>query len=170
MNAFDPYIGFIKAAAVIAILLGAFWGGHRSGAAGVQADWSAEREKNAEVARLLEAAHRAKELRWSRQLEDAQNEAKKREIKLRGDVAASRDAADGLRNDIDQLQRQLPELAAETCRQRADTLADLLKQCASDYRVLAEKADRHVNDVQTMNDAWPSQNSTEAPSNRKEIP
>lgn len=42
MKALDPYIGAIKALAVICIALGLLWTGHHFGAQGVQAKWDRE--------------------------------------------------------------------------------------------------------------------------------
>jgi chromosome segregation ATPase len=129
--------------------------GFQSGADGVQSKWDAEKLKQAEQhavdlesARLAERAH-------AKQLEDARNEAAKRETTIRRDANNARTAAGGLRNDLDELKRQLPSLAAEACHQRADTLANLLGRCESQYRGVAERADRHANDVQTLSDGWP---------------
>ncbi|KIF80767.1 DUF2514 family protein [Noviherbaspirillum autotrophicum] len=113
-----------------------------------------ERDQVEAAATASETA-RLKERAWNKQLEDARNEATKREATIRADAAAAHNAADGLRGDIADLRRQLPELAADACRQRADTLADVLSQCTARYSGMAETADRLVNDRQTLIDAWP---------------
>ena len=113
-----------------------------------------DREHAAAVAAAAETA-RLKERAMTKKVEDARNEATKRETTVRRDAATARDSADGLRNELTELRRNLSSLAAEACHQRADTLAELFDQCQSDYRGLAEKADRHVNDVQTLNQGWP---------------
>lgn len=98
---------------------------------------------------------RFKERAWSKQLEEARNAATKREATLRADAAAARGAVDGLRGDLAELRRTLPDLAADACRQRADALADVFGQCAARYSELAEKADRLVSDRQSLMDGWP---------------
>lgn len=55
MNLLSPYVGAIKALAVIAALLAIFGFGHRTGAQGVKADWAQEtaERKTAENAAIL---------------------------------------------------------------------------------------------------------------------
>lgn len=59
MNQFAPYLGALKAVAIIAALLAVFGFGHRTGAQGVQAKWDRERlaaVQQAENNRLLRQA------------------------------------------------------------------------------------------------------------------
>lgn len=113
-----------------------------------------ERDQVAAAEAATEAA-RLKERVWNKQLEDARNEATKREAAIRADAVAARQSADGLRGDLAELRRQLPELAVDACRQRADALADVLSQCTARYSGLAETADRLASDRQTLMEAWP---------------
>lgn len=115
----------------------------------MERDQAVAAEAASEVARLKERA-------WSKQLEEARNAATKRETTLRADATAARGAAAGLRDDLAELRRQLPSLAAEACRQRADALADVFGQCTARYSELAEKADRHANDARGLSEAWPT--------------
>jgi uncharacterized protein YgfB (UPF0149 family) len=110
-------------------------------------------QAQAELSAALAAG--IKEAEWTKNLEDARNAATKREQTLRRAAAGARDVSDGLRADLAELRRQLPDLAAEAVRQRADTLAELFNQCQEDYRSVAEKADRHASDVQTLEQGWP---------------
>lgn len=109
----------------------------------------------AAAAEIASETARLKERAWNKQLEDSRNESTKREATIRAGAAAARNAADGLRNDLAELQRQLPELAADACRQRADTLTVILNECQGNYREMAGKAERHASDVQTLMDGWP---------------
>lgn len=155
MSLLEPYFGPAKAVvlfAVAAALFGAGWkanGWRLEGEVAeirlAQADARAAAE---ETARLIERAN-------TKRLEDARNEATKREAAVRRDADGARSAADGLRDELADLRRQLPDLSADSGRQRAAALADVLQQCADEYRGLAEKADRHASDVQTLTDAWP---------------
>lgn len=110
-------------------------------------------QAQAELSAALAAG--VKEAEWTKNLEDARNAATQREITIRADAAAARGAADGLRDDLAEIRRQLPSLAAEACHIRADALADVFQQCAGRYSELAEKADRHASDARTLSDAWP---------------
>lgn len=140
----------LLAGAAIAFSAGWLVNGWRKDA--TLAEWQ-RTQAEAELASTLAAG--VKEAEWIKNLEDARNEATQRETRLRVAAAGARDVSDGLRADLAELRRQLPDLAAETVRQRADTLAELFDQCQADYRGMAEKADRHASDVQTLTDAWP---------------
>lgn len=95
------------------------------------------------------------EAEWTKTVEDARNDATIREQAIRRDVVGARNAVDSLQRELADIQRSLPTLAAEACRERADTLAELFGQCTARYGEVAEKADRHASDVKTLSDAWP---------------
>ena len=103
-----------------------------------------------------QADTRAAELAFNQKLQDAQNEATKRETKLRADAAAARRTADGLRGTLYEFRASLPNAAPATVIARADTAAELLGACVSEYRGVAESADRHAADAVMLMDAWPS--------------
>lgn len=84
---------------------------------------------------LLEGAEREKDLVRQRERADA--------------------AADGLRDTLADVRRRLPELAAETCRAYADAGLRLLGECQGRYRAMAERAEGHFNDWQTLDQGWP---------------
>lgn len=113
-----------------------------------------ERDQVEAVAAANETA-RLRERAWSKQSEEARNAATKRETNLRRDAAGARQSADGMRHELTDLRRRLPELAVDACRIRADTLADILGQCTGKYQYLAETTDRLGSDRQSLMDAWP---------------
>lgn len=85
---------------------------------------------------------------------DAQNAARAREVRLRADADGARTAVVGLRASTD------AALAAagashEACLVSAAATGELFNASAEKYRALAEVADRHVSDLQTLTDAWP---------------
>ena len=102
-----------------------------------------------------QADTRAAELAFNQKLQDAQNEATKRETKLRADAAAARRTADGLRGTLYEFRASLPNAAPATVIARADTATELLGACVSEYRGVAESADRHAADAVMLLDAWP---------------
>ena len=102
-----------------------------------------------------QADARAKELAFNQKLQDAQNEATKRETKLRADADAARRSVDGLRGTLYEFRASLPNAATATVLARADTAAELLGACADEYRSVAEAADRINSDRQTLIYAWP---------------
>lgn len=99
---------------------------------------------------------RAQELAFNQRLQDAQNAATKRETKLRADAAAARRTADGLRGTLYEFRASLPNAAPATVIARADSVAELLGACVSEYRGVAESADRHAADALMLREAWTS--------------
>lgn len=85
----------------------------------------------------------------------AQNEARKRENALRDAADSARRESDGLRDDADNLRLQLEASTKDAAIERASAIAGVLSQCSARYQVLAERSDRHVNDLRTLIDAWP---------------
>lgn len=139
----------IVVTAVIAALLAAsHWKAYVLGKDAIRVEWQAAQIE-------FDKAARAREQALAKQLEDARNAATKRETKLRADADSARKSAGGLRGDLAELRRRLPDLAADACRQRADTVAELFGQCAEAYRGMAEKADRHASDARTLSEGWP---------------
>ena len=142
---------FVKIAVLVGVF-GAGWGvnGWRMG------QTIANMERAAAQAQVVAQAEKAEvEKRYAEKLKGAYDDAKKREATIRADAAAVRRTADRLRDDLADIRRNLPEATIAACRVRADTVADLLGRCAGRYTDLAERADRHVNDVKTLTEAWP---------------
>ena len=115
---------------------------------GIKAQQAAESAK-------AQADARAQELAFNQRLQDAQNEATKRETKLRADAATARRTADGLRGTLYEFRASLPNASTSALIARADTAAELLGACADEYRSVAEAADRHAADALMLRDAWP---------------
>lgn len=84
----------------------------------------------------------------------AQNTARKREVALRRDADASRDALDGLRKQSD-LAVQDARTSHAACTVTATAQAVVLNQCAGEYQALARIADAHTSDITTLMEAWP---------------
>lgn len=85
----------------------------------------------------------------------AQNDAKAREIPLRLAAAAARSESDGLLRDLEAMRADLATATREAAIERAAAIGDVLGQCSKEYQGLAERSDRHVNDLKTLMDAWP---------------
>ena len=97
----------------------------------------------------------AKTLALQAQVTKAQNDAIKRAHDLQVVVSQSRAQSDSLRNDLDRLKGNLPQLADDAIRKYAATLADVLGECVTQYQSVAASADGHAIDAQTLSDAWP---------------
>ena len=139
---------------VIAVLAGAAvgWVGN-----GWRLNLKIEKMISDNQAEVIKAHQAAREIEsgWSKKLQEAQNAHAKKEQEIRAAAVTSRNAADRLRNEIAAIRNDLPNLAAEASRVRADTFAGILGECVGEYRALAESADRHVADKQALIDAWP---------------
>jgi hypothetical protein len=114
----------------------------------IKRDHAIASEAASETARLKERA-------WTIQAEGARNDAIQREAKIRRAAAGARSAADSVRNELADLRRRIPKLTEQAVRERADTLAELFGACTAEYRDMAEAADRHASDAQTLSEAWP---------------
>lgn len=117
--------------------------------AGIKAEHAAQSAK-------AQADARAQELAFNQRLQEAHDAAAKRETKLRADAATARRTADGLRGTLDEFRASLPNAAPATVIARADSAAELLGACVSEYRGVAESADRHAADAVMLLDAWPA--------------
>lgn len=98
-----------------------------------------------------------------RKVTEAQNAAKIREVALRAAVDSARSESDGLRDDIAGLRDQLSAASREAAVERAAALGAVLGQCAARHQVLASRCDRHVSDLRTMIEAWPSSTPPSSP-------
>lgn len=85
----------------------------------------------------------------------AQNEARKREDALRAAADSARRESAGLQLDAENLRLQLEAGTREAAIDRAAAIGAVLAQCGARHQVLAERCDRHVNDLRTVIDSWP---------------
>lgn len=111
--------------------------------------------QHAEATAKAQSDARATEKALSDKLQEAQNNATKRENKLRNDAAAARRTADGLRDTIYSIRADLPSYSQSAAAKAADTAAELLGVCADAFTGLAEETDRIASDRQTLIEAWP---------------
>lgn len=102
---------------------------------------------------------RAAEAAWAKKLQESQDEARQREARLRADIARLRDESQRLRDSVAtaSARLRLPDTAAPTVIEYADTAGELLLQCTEAYRDLAAKADGHAADALMLHQAWPRQ-------------
>ena len=109
-------------------------------------------EHQAETDRI---AHRA-ELADSDRVIKAQNASAARAIIDRAAAVASRAAFVSLSDAADAALRTAQE-SHEACLDRATAFRAVFDSCTRQYGDLAEKADRHVNDIKTLDAAFPPQ-------------
>jgi hypothetical protein len=107
-----------------------------------------------EAAQKAEAENRAIEAQRQKQAQEAIDASKKREAALRGDAAAARGALDRLRNAVRTASGVVPSGPGNAVSGPASS-AELLLECGAEAQRLAEAADQHASDVQTLTEAWP---------------
>lgn len=95
------------------------------------------------------------EKRLNDKVQEAKDEAKKRELALVDAANAARRDVDGLRKSAAKLRDQLDKVSKDAAIDRAVAVADVLGKCAERHQVLAKRCDGHVSDLRTIIDAWP---------------
>ena len=118
--------------------------------------WRAAEKENEIVQQTLLATQVAAKtaIRRADNIIAAQNNAALRDRVLRADAAGSRNALIGLSLAADEALRRA-EATHDACLVTANAQNIVLNQCGARYRDLAETADRHASDTQTLIDAWP---------------
>ncbi|ENU57094.1 hypothetical protein L291_3922 [Acinetobacter guillouiae MSP4-18] len=98
-----------------------------------------------------------KEKQWSeQQLKAEQNyNAKIKQIKSDADIAQS--SADSLSKQLKIAGSRLSSASKETIVEYTIANSDILENCITEYRTVAEKADGHAADAERLRDAWPSE-------------
>lgn len=85
----------------------------------------------------------------------ALNQARDRERALRADLAAVRDASEGLRAQAADAARRLAKAPAPAVLEYANTLGVVFADCQTRYGEVAAQADGHASDARTLIEAWP---------------
>jgi len=119
-------------------------------------DWRFGAKEHERVTQQLEIeriSHIANVHREERVI-SAQNNAQVRATLARSDADGARSALVSLSSAVDTALSNA-KLSNEACLVTATTSTKLLQSCGERYRGLAEVADRHVNDLQTLGEAWP---------------
>ncbi|WEE38565.1 hypothetical protein [Acinetobacter sp. TAC-1] len=98
-----------------------------------------------------------KEKLWSeQQLKAEQNyNAKIKQIESDADIAQS--SADSLSKQLKIAGSRLSSSTKETIVEYTIANSDILENCITEYRTVAEKADEHAADAERLRDAWPSE-------------
>jgi hypothetical protein len=108
------------------------------------------------LAEQAKASAALKEKQWSeQQLKAEQNyNAKIKQIKSDADIAQS--SADSLSKQLKIAGSRLSSASKETIVEYTIANSDILENCITEYRTVAEKADGHAADAERLRDAWPS--------------
>ena len=104
-----------------------------------------------------QAASALKEKQWSeQQLKAEQNyNAKIKQIESDADIAQS--SADSLSKQLKIAGSRLSSASKETIVEYTIANSDILENCITEYRTVAEKADGHAADAERLREAWPSE-------------
>jgi hypothetical protein len=121
-----------------------------------------EKYKQAEIVLQAEnakakASAALKEKQWSeQQLKVEQNyNAKIKQIKSDADIANA--SANSLSKQLKIANSRLPRATKETIVEYTIANSDILENCITEYRTVAEKADGHAADAERLREAWPSE-------------
>lgn len=101
-------------------------------------------------------AARAREAELQIKIQEAQNEARKRENDLSLAADAARAERDGLRDELTAIGDRLSKASADSLRKYARTANAVLAECTTRYSELAKKADQHASDSLMLQQGWPS--------------
>lgn len=107
------------------------------------------------LAEQAKASAALKEKQWSeQQLEAEQNyNVKIKQIKSDADLAQSN--ADSLSKQLKIASNRLSSASTKTIIEYVNTNSDILENCITEYRTVAEKADGHAADAERLSEAWP---------------
>ena len=109
------------------------------------------------LAEQAKASAALKEKQWSeQQLKAEQNyNAKIKQIESDADIAQS--SADSLSKQLKIAGSRLSSASKETIVEYTIANSDILENCITEYRTVAEKADGHAADAERLREAWPSE-------------
>ncbi|MFW1982616.1 hypothetical protein ACG94M_04700 [Acinetobacter guillouiae] len=109
------------------------------------------------LAEQAKASAALKEKQWSeQQLKAEQNyNAKIKEIESDADLAQSN--ADSLSKQLKIAGSRLSSASKETIVEYTIANSDILENCITEYRTVAEKADGHAADAERLIESWPSE-------------
>lgn len=89
------------------------------------------------------------------QVNKAEAKGNEREQTIRIVANSGAAASAGLRDTLATIRNGVPGASTEALGNSVTALTTVLGDCQTRYRELAEKADRHASDSQTLSDAWP---------------
>lgn len=116
--------------------------------------YGAKESERVQLLLIDREAQAARALRNSDTVIAAQNAAAARIVVLRRDGDSARNQLVSLSNAADEALRRA-KAGHDASLNTATAAVNILKQCGKEYAGLAEVADRHVSDIQTLTAAWP---------------
>lgn len=154
---FAKYKGMLRSCLLITIIAAAYYGFHYLMQQQRELGYQTAITECTAKRLVAEQTARAKEIKLSKQIEDAEHAAtirtqenKKLSVSLAVTNRKLRDTTTAMRSE-------LPSDSIEAIRQTADAVLTVFGECTGEYTAMAENATGHANDVVTLSDAWPKQ-------------
>lgn len=97
----------------------------------------------------------AKEKQWSEQLLKAEQNYNVKIKQVMVDATRAQSAADRLSKQLDTAKSHMSTAPKETIIKYVNTSSDILQECITEYRTMAEAADGHAIDVRRLSEGWP---------------
>ncbi|WP_270386861.1 hypothetical protein [Acinetobacter guillouiae] len=98
-----------------------------------------------------------KEKRWSEQQLKAEQNYNAKMKQIESDSRLANASADSLSKQLKIAGSRLSSASKETIVEYTIANSDILENCITEYRTVAEKADGHAADAERLRDAWPSE-------------
>lgn len=98
-----------------------------------------------------------KEKQWSEQQLKAEQNYNAKIKKIESDADLAQSNADSLSKQLKIANSRLSSATKETIIEYVNTNSDILENCITEYRTMAEKADGHAADAEKLIEAWPSE-------------
>ncbi len=106
------------------------------------------------LAAAKDAAHTA-EAQMLQMRDEATQHATEREQTIRTLATAAGASSNSLRDTLTGIRNGVPNATLDALGKSVTTLTTILAECQGKYYSVAESADRHASDTQTLIDAWP---------------
>ncbi|MGR2922921.1 hypothetical protein [Acinetobacter sp. 1125_18A] len=97
-----------------------------------------------------------KEKQWSEQQLKAEQNYNAKIKQIESDSRLASASADSLSKQLKVANSRLSSASKETIIEYTNTNSDILENCITEYRTVAEKADGHAADAERLIEAWPS--------------
>lgn len=123
---------------------------YNAGAASVQAKWDA-------AALMWQEQNRKQEQEYANKIDRAIAERDEKLKTVQADATAARAAVGSMRSQLSKANRELAQHSQAAIINYATTAAELLGECSAEYQRVAEQADGHAADAETLMRAWPGQ-------------
>ncbi len=105
---------------------------------------------------LMNQQARGIEHEYQNKLDDAQKEAKEREVRLRLSADNARNELNRLREQSSKTEAKLSEASRETCNKYGVLATGLLTECSGRYQELADTTNRCATDLKLIYEGWPT--------------